>query len=85
MGVKIIGAGGGILSGDVTAAKAQVLAGYNTVTSDSDDEVVAGTMKNLSADSSVTCDSSKVVQGDAGFFETNSDGSQRYSVRYTGD
>ena len=73
MGVKIIGAGGGILSSDVTAAKAQVLTGYSTVTSDSDDEVVEGTMKNLSDDSSITCDSVKVVQGDAGFYGTNSD------------
>lgn len=85
MGVKIIGAGGGILSSDVTAAKAQVLTGYNTVTSDSDDEVVEGTMKNLSDDSSITCDSVKVVQGDAGFYGTNSDNTQRYSVRYNGD
>ena len=85
MGVKIIGAGGGILSSDVTAAKAQVLTGYSTVTSDSDDEVVEGTMKNLSDDSSITCDSVKVVQGDAGFYGTNSDNTQRYSVRYNGD
>lgn len=85
MGVKIIGAGGGILSSDVTAAKAQVLTGYSTVTSDSDDEVVEGIMKNLSDDSSITCDSVKVVQGDAGFYGTNSDNTQRYSVRYNGD
>lgn len=36
--------GGGIGSDDVTAAKAHVLAGHNTVTTDSDDEVVEGTM-----------------------------------------
>jgi hypothetical protein len=36
--------GGGVGSDDVTAAKAQVLTGYNTVTTDSDDEVVEGTM-----------------------------------------
>lgn len=36
--------GGGIGSDDVTAAKAHVLAGHSTVTTDSDDEVVEGTM-----------------------------------------
>lgn len=36
--------GGGVGSDDVTAAKAHVLAGHNTVTTDSDDEVVEGTM-----------------------------------------
>ena len=41
--------GGGVGSDDVTAAKAQVLTGYNTVTTDSDDEVVAGTMPNNGA------------------------------------
>lgn len=41
--------GGGVGSDDVTATKAQVLTGYNTVTTDSDDEVVAGTMPNNGA------------------------------------
>lgn len=36
--------GGGIGSDDVTAAKAHVLTGHSTVTTDSDDEVVEGTM-----------------------------------------
>lgn len=36
--------GGGVGSDDVTAGKAQVLQGYKTVTSDSDDEVVEGTI-----------------------------------------
>ena len=38
--------GGGVGSDDVTASKAQVLQGYNTVTRDSDDEVVEGTIVN---------------------------------------
>lgn len=38
--------GGGVSSDDVTASKAQVLQGYKTVTTDSDDEVVEGTMVN---------------------------------------
>ena len=38
--------GGGVNSDDVTASKAQVLQGYKTVTNDSDDEVVEGTIPN---------------------------------------
>ena len=40
------GGAGGVGSDDVTAGKAQVLRGYNTITSDSDDEVVEGTIPN---------------------------------------
>lgn len=40
------GGAGGISSDDVTASKAQVLQGYKTVTTDSDDEVVEGTIPN---------------------------------------
>ena len=39
--------GGGVTSDDVTAGKAQVLQGYRTITSDSDDEVVEGTIKSI--------------------------------------
>ena len=38
--------GGGVSSDDVTASKAQVLQGYKTVTTDSDDEIVEGTIQN---------------------------------------
>ena len=38
------GGSGGITSDDVTASKAQVLQGYKTVTTDSDDEMVEGTI-----------------------------------------
>lgn len=38
-------AGGGVTSDDVTASKAQVLKGYKTVTTDSEDEVVEGTIQ----------------------------------------
>ena len=38
--------GGGIGSDDVTASKAQVLQGYKTVTTDSDDEIVEGAIPN---------------------------------------
>ena len=38
--------GGGVTSDDVTASKAQVLQGYRTVTTDSDDEVIEGEIVN---------------------------------------
>ena len=41
------GGSGGVGSDEVTASKAQVLQGYSTVTSDSDDEVVEGTIKSI--------------------------------------
>ena len=44
--ILLRGGAGGITSDDVTASKAQVLQGYKTVTTDSDDEVVEGTMVN---------------------------------------
>lgn len=44
--ILMAGGTGGITSDDVTAGKAQVLQGYKTVTTDSDDEAVQGTMVN---------------------------------------
>jgi len=40
--ILLRGGTGGVTSDDVTAGKAQVLQGYKTVTSDSDDEVIEG-------------------------------------------
>ena len=42
--ILMAGGTGGVSSDDVTASKAHVLKGYKTVTSDSDDEVVEGTI-----------------------------------------
>ena len=42
--ILMAGGTGGVTSDDVTAGKAQVLQGYKTVTTDSDDEVVEGTI-----------------------------------------
>ena len=42
--ILMAGGTGGVTSDDVTASKAQVLQGYRTVTTDSDDEVVEGTI-----------------------------------------
>lgn len=44
--IKGIG-GGGITSDDVTASRNQVLAGYTTITNDSNDEVVNGAIKTI--------------------------------------
>ena len=44
--ILMAGGTGGVSSDDVTASKAQVLQGYKTVTTDSDDEVIEGTMVN---------------------------------------
>lgn len=46
------GGGGGVSSDEVTANKAQVLAGYTTLTHDSNDEVAEGTIPTY--DGSVT-------------------------------
>ena len=42
--ILMAGGTGGVTSDDVTASKAQVLQGYKTVTTDSDDEIVEGTI-----------------------------------------
>ena len=42
--ILMAGGTGGVTSDDVTAGKAHVLQGYRTITSDSDDEVVEGTI-----------------------------------------
>lgn len=44
--ILLRGGAGGVGSDDVTASKAQVLQGYKTVTTDSSDEVVEGTIPN---------------------------------------
>ena len=44
--ILMAGGTGGVSSDDVTASKAQVLQGYKTVTRDSDDEIVEGTIPN---------------------------------------
>jgi hypothetical protein len=44
--ILMAGGTGGVSSDDVTAGKAQVLQGYKTVTTDSDDEIVEGIIPN---------------------------------------
>lgn len=45
--ILMSGGAGGVTSDDVTASKTQVLQGYKTVTADSDDEVIEGTIKSI--------------------------------------
>lgn len=45
--ILLRGGVGGVSSDDVTAGKAQVLKGYKTVTTDSDDEIAEGTIKSI--------------------------------------
>lgn len=76
--------GGGVSSDDVTASKAQVLQGYKTVTTDSDDEVVEGTIPKRG--NSVTAsgfenkptESKAIARIDEGFYSQN--GSNRPSI-----
>lgn len=56
------GGGGGTGSDECTANKAQVLAGYTAVTSDSGDEAAEGTMPNNGAiNASLNCGDSKTI------------------------
>lgn len=56
------GGGGGTGSDECTASKAQVLAGYTAVTSDSEDEAAAGTMPdNGDQSGTLNCGQSKVI------------------------
>lgn len=78
--------GGGVSSDDVTASKAQVLQGYKTVTTDSDDEVVEGTIPNRGHRGANTDNFSEVnsfggyVVGFAEGYYKNEDGRQPYVV-----
>lgn len=89
MSVHIYGSGGGgILSSDVTATKAQVLSGYQTLTSDSSDEVAAGTMKNINQSATISFASNnqtKVVPCSTCTFKLNSDNATRLNVKYDGE
>lgn len=80
--------GGGTGSDELTATKAQVLENYTAVTKDSDDEAAAGTMKHLTNRATITHtadNATKVIEGDAAFAATNSDGTDRVEIRYSGD
>ena len=60
--IAVTGIGSSVGSDDCTAGKAQVLAGYTAVTSDSDDESVEGTMPNNGEQSAtLKCGQSKQI------------------------
>lgn len=78
-----IGGGGGTSSDELTATKAQVLAGYTAVTKDSDDEAASGTMQNLTSKATKTYTSSNgtpVLDGYSLSLQTNSDGVKRIMI-----
>lgn len=84
--ILMSGGVGGITSDDVTASKAQVLRGYKTVTTDSDDEVVEGTIPNRGHRGANTDNFSEVnsfggyvVEFAEGYYK-NEDGRQPYVV-----
>ena len=82
--------GGSVSSDELTAAMSDVLKGKTAVTSDSDDEAIAGTMPNLTADSTVGCSSDlsgiKVLTNNGGpWIYENTDGTSRMVTQYRGD
>lgn len=84
--ILMAGGTGGVSSDDVTASKAQVLQGYKTVTTDSDDEVVEGEIVNRGHRGANTDNFSEagtfggyIVGFAEGYYE-NEDGRQPYVV-----
>ena len=84
--ILMAGCTGGVSSDDVTAGKAQVLQGYKTVTTDSDDEPIEGTIPNRGHRGANTDDFSELssfggyVVGFAEGYYKNEDGRQPYVV-----
>lgn len=75
--ILMAGGTGGVSSDDVTAGKAQVLQGYKTVTTDSDDEVVDGEIVNrgnivdTSGFENAYWDSKYLARMEQGFYSQN--------------
>ena len=84
--ILMAGGTGGVSSDDVTAGKAQVLQGYKTVTNDSNDEVIEGTIVNRGHRGANTDNFSELssfggyVVGFAEGYYKNEDGRQPYVV-----
>ena len=83
------GGAGGVGSDDVTAGKAQVLQGYRTITSDSDDEVVEGEIVNrgnsvnVSSFENKPAESKIIVKFEEGFYSQNGNNKPSVSIPYT--
>ena len=82
------GGAGGVGSDDVTAGKAQVLQGYKTVTTDSDDEIVEGKIVNrgnsvnASSFENKPADSKVIARFEEGFYSQNGN-KPSVSIPYT--
>ena len=86
--ILMAGGTGGVSSDDVTAGKAQVLQGYKTVTTDSDDEVVDGEIVNrgnivdTSGFENAYWDSKYLARMEQGFYSQNGQWKPRVAIPY---
>lgn len=87
--ILITGGGGGIASSeDTTAQSPQVLENYTYLGADTDDDVGTGTMKHLTNRATIghaTDNATKVIPGDQAYISTNTDGTNRFEIRYNSD
>ena len=83
------GGAGGVTSEDVTASKAQVLQGYRTITSDSDDEIAEGKIANrgnsvnVSSFENKPAESKIIARFEEGFYNQNGNNKPSVSIPYT--
>lgn len=87
IGSTNLSGGGGVGSDELTATAANVLEETTYVGADTDDELAEGTMRHLTNRATITHTAenvTKVIEGDAAFTSTNSDGTARAEIRYNG-
>lgn len=87
IGSTNLSGGGGVGSDELTATAANVLEETTYVGADTDDELAEGTMRHLTNRATITHtaeNATKVIEGDAAFTSTNSDGTARAEIRYNG-
>ena len=87
IGSTNLSGGGGVGSDELTATAANVLEETTYVGADTDDELAEGTMQYLTNRATITHtaeNATKVIEGDAAFTSTNSDGTARAEIRYNG-
>ena len=87
IGSTNLSGGGGVGSDELTATAANVLEETTYVGADTDDELAEGTMQHLTNRATITHtaeNATKVIEGDAAFTSTNSDGTARAEIRYNG-
>lgn len=87
IGSTNLSGGGGVGSDELTATAANVLEETTYVGADTDDELAEGAMQHLTNRATITHtaeNTTKVIEGDAAFTSTNSDGTARAAIRYNG-